>query len=364
MHGFIAVHAGAGTLSPKFWGHYDKLCKRACQEGIVTLNESSSSLDAVTAAVKILEDSSLTNAGYGSNLTWNGTVECDASIMSGLDMRYGGCGAVSGIKNPILLARKIYDKQHEPLSLGRVPPCLLVGEGAHTWAQHNGVVTVEPASLITERARKARKHCKKKLKQYDLMMKEREKRNTEQDAIDAEQIGWEDKELVNSRMDTVGAVCVDRNGHIAAACSSGGVLLKHPGRIGQGAIIGAGCWADDIVGVVTSGCGEHILHTSLAKEVAMIIRNSPLPSAAVHDTLNKTFINAPVLKEVKEKLVGLLALQYNNEKQSGELVLAHTTKAMCVGYMSGNNNKPVIRMSSLPRAANPGNSIVLEGVCF
>lgn len=86
------------------------------------MTDSGTSLDAVTSAVKVLEDSPYTNAGYGSNLTWNGTVECDASIMSGSDMRYGGCGAIYGIKNPISLARKIYDKQHEPLSLGRVPP--------------------------------------------------------------------------------------------------------------------------------------------------------------------------------------------------------------------------------------------------
>ena len=79
-------------------------------------------MDAVTSAVKVLEDSPHTNAGYGSNLTWDGTVECDACIMYGVDKRYGGCGAVSGIKNPISLARKLYDKQHETLSLGRVSP--------------------------------------------------------------------------------------------------------------------------------------------------------------------------------------------------------------------------------------------------
>lgn len=85
-----------------------------------------SSLDAVTVATQILEDSLLTNAGYGSNLTWDGKVECDASVMDGFHLQSGAVGAVSGIKNPVLVARLLCDKQREPLSCGRVQPWSVV----------------------------------------------------------------------------------------------------------------------------------------------------------------------------------------------------------------------------------------------
>lgn len=86
------------------------------------MQNNGSALEAVTVATMVLEDSPLTNAGYGSNLTWNGCVECDAGIMDGSTMNFGGVGAVSGIKNPISLARLICEKQHFKMSLGRIPP--------------------------------------------------------------------------------------------------------------------------------------------------------------------------------------------------------------------------------------------------
>lgn len=88
----------------------------------MVLNSNGSILDAVTMATMVLEDSPLTNAGYGSNLTWNGSVECDASIMDGSNMLYGGVGAVFGLKNPITLAKLICEKQNLKMPFGRIPP--------------------------------------------------------------------------------------------------------------------------------------------------------------------------------------------------------------------------------------------------
>lgn len=91
-------------------------------KGLEVLKNNGAALDAVALATMVLEDSPLTNAGYGSNLTWNGAVECDASIIDGSNMHYGGVGAVSGIKNPISLAKLICENQNLKMSFGRIPP--------------------------------------------------------------------------------------------------------------------------------------------------------------------------------------------------------------------------------------------------
>lgn len=90
------------------------------------LKNKGSALDAITIATMVLEDSPLTNAGYGSNLTWNGSVECDSSIMDGSNMHFGGVGAVSGIKNPITLAKLLCEKQNLKMAFGRVPPWYVI----------------------------------------------------------------------------------------------------------------------------------------------------------------------------------------------------------------------------------------------
>lgn len=91
-------------------------------KGVDILAKGGNAFDAVVEATVVLEDSLLTNAGFGSNLTWDGTVECDASVMDGARLTFGACGAVPGVKNPILLAKHICDQQQVPLALGRVPP--------------------------------------------------------------------------------------------------------------------------------------------------------------------------------------------------------------------------------------------------
>lgn len=98
------------------------LIKNRVIQAVEILNNGGTSLEAVTIATAILEDSPITNAGYGSNLTFDGNVECDASVMEGSDLRFGAVGAVSGVKNPVLLAKKLCNQQNEPMELGRIPP--------------------------------------------------------------------------------------------------------------------------------------------------------------------------------------------------------------------------------------------------
>lgn len=144
----LSYFLGAGQYSSKSIPLFEKLCRIACKkvlffihwlhltfsdflcfnvfllflQSIEVLNTGGSSLEAVTVATAILEDSELTNAGYGSNLTIDGYVECDASVMNGSDLNFGAVGAVSGVKNPVLLAKKICCNQNKPMELGRIPP--------------------------------------------------------------------------------------------------------------------------------------------------------------------------------------------------------------------------------------------------
>jgi taspase, threonine aspartase, 1 len=117
-------------------------------QGTSFIKEGKSALDAATEAVAFLEDSAITNAGFGSNLTWDGEVECDASAMDGTTRLWGAVGAAAGLKNPCRVAREICLRQQKLGTLGRVPPCLLVSSGANNWAKSNGLQTVDPIKLI------------------------------------------------------------------------------------------------------------------------------------------------------------------------------------------------------------------------
>ena len=120
-------------------------------------------------ATMVLEDNGDTNAGFGSNLTESGTVEMDAGLMDGSSLLFGSVGAISGIKNPILVAQKLVEEQGKGLlPLGRVPPGFLVGEGAREWAVRHNVPTIKTEHLISEKAAKLYRHYKKKLDAYKM----------------------------------------------------------------------------------------------------------------------------------------------------------------------------------------------------
>ncbi|XP_060876027.1 threonine aspartase 1 isoform X2 [Metopolophium dirhodum] len=309
-------------------------------QGLEILKNNGSAIDAVSVATMVLEDSPLTNAGYGSNLTWNGTVECDASIIDGSNMHYGGVGAVSGIKNPIALAKLICENQNLKMSFGRIPPCLLVGLGAHEYAIANNIVTVDPFNLISEKSKKDFVHNK-----YKVINQK-----------------YSNCQAGNSRLDTVGCVGMDKLGNVAASSSSGGILLKQDGRVGQAALLGSGCWAqnmsDDVaMAVTTSGCGEHLIKTNLAREMSRQLLNSSCPTIAINKCFNEDFIHSPILKNCNEKLAGALVLYKN--KDCCEILSAHTTKSMCIAYATENDKKSFV--SRLMTNTLPGTSVMVQG---
>ena len=275
---FVAIHGGAGYHPPSSDSSNRRSLRAAISSALTTLTTVSSSekssgdcspgtrltaLNTATKLIAALEDSSELNAGYGSNLTFDGDVECDAALMDGgasdgcYTGTFGGVGAVRGVRNPVLLARCVLDarrqQQHSNagLGLGRVPPLLLVGEGAVRFAAERGVV-MQPAEMVTPRARREWEVWRERWEQEQEREREREERRTSVvgDSKDSE-VGV-DLAMLRARQDTVGAVVVQGDaGDVAAGVSrcvyscfheedgwsirwfSGGLLLKPSGRIGE-----------------------------------------------------------------------------------------------------------------------------------
>lgn len=247
--------------------------------------------------------------------------------MNGQTLHFGACGAVSNVKNPISLAKHLCNKQCENLSLGRIPPCILVGSGAKTWAERLGLQIVPDSKMVSGKAFKSYKNHRRKLRRFSEL-----------------------NDVKFSPLDTVGAICVDINGIIVAGASSGGIALKHEGRVGQAASFASGVWAEmgsldkSSIASCTSGCGEHLIRTQLARSVAESLRGQ-CPPISFANCLRDNFYESPFLWDIPEKLGGALSIYYKESECSGELLWGHTTSSMCIGYMSTVDSKPKVLFS-------------------
>ncbi|KAM4679651.1 LOW QUALITY PROTEIN: threonine aspartase 1 [Amazona ochrocephala] len=402
--GFVLVHAGAGYHSESKAREYKHVCKRACQKAIEKLQAGALATDAVTAALIELEDSPFTNAGLGSNLNLLGEIECDASIMDGKSLNFGAVGALSGIKNPVSVANRLLcEGQKGKLSAGRIPPCFLVGEGAYRWAVDHGIPACPPGIMATRFSLAAFKRNKRKLElaekvETDLIHLKRRRQSNEKGSRvmcsacgrtpkangggkGGDQIELYSPENDSGTLDTVGAVVVDQEGNVAAAVSSGGLALKHPGRVGQAALYGCGCWAENTgahtpysTAVSTSGCGEHLVRTILARECSCALQTEDAHQALL-ETMQNKFIGSPFLANEDGVLGGVIVLRScrcSAEPESSqekptllvEFLWSHTTESMCVGYMSAQDGKAKTHISRLPPGAVAGQSVAIEGgVC-
>jgi L-asparaginase / beta-aspartyl-peptidase len=240
----LIVHGGAWDIPDEAVDACKAGCQRALAAGWSVLNSGGSALDAVVAAVVVLEDDPAFDAGFGSHLTLDGYVECDAIIMDGATLRAGSVAALRHIQNPIRLARQV---------LENCPHMMLVGEGAERFALQQGLTLCAPEELISEAERDAWLKC----------------RNSKHAA--AHHRGHE--------QGTVGAVALDRDGRLFAATSTGGTCCKLPGRVGDSPLIGCGCYADaEAGGVSCTGYGEAIMKVVMAKTTVDVLRR-PLGSA-------------------------------------------------------------------------------------
>lgn len=236
MHA-IAIHGGAGTLpraemTPDQEAAYRAGLAAALDAGYAVLEDGGTSLDAVTVAVRILEDDPLFNAGRGAVLTHEGTVELDASIMDGRTLAAGAIAGVAHIRNPIELARAVMEHS---------PHVMLIGTGAEEFAHTRNIAFVANDYFKTE-TRKAQL-----------------RRVLVGDTRPANEL---------SALGTVGAVARDQAGNLAAATSTGGMTGKRYGRVGDSPIIGAGTYADNgSCAISATGHGEYFIRTAVAHDI-------------------------------------------------------------------------------------------------
>ncbi|KAJ2963375.1 hypothetical protein NQZ79_g1597 [Umbelopsis isabellina] len=317
---------------------------RACRAAMTQIRKGGTSLEAVAAAIAVLEDDPSTNSGTGSNLTLQGTVECDASIMTDQG-RFGAVGAVAGIKNPIYVAKKLLEVAQEGLlPLGRVSPIFMVGPGAGEWAKEHGLETTPNSKLLTDSSLNTYLNHMRRYHEANDSARSTKRFKLSPDAED---------EIDSLGHDTVGAICVDAIGNVASGVSSGGISLKFPGRIGEAAIFGSGCWAQKTSGNADSmacsctGTGEQLMLTSLSQQFAFAMQENENIHEAMKRTLKSKFLDDPVLDTFPEKNAGLLALKYTSRVNDSrcdivELCYGHTTQSMGIGYMSANHDKPQV----------------------
>lgn len=243
----IAIHGGAGTLvkgmmTTEMESQYKAALENALDAGYDALTEGKTAVEAVEIAVKLLEDSPLFNAGRGSVFTADKTHEMDASIMDGKTLNAGAVSLITGIKNPISLAKDVMEKSEH---------VFLAGEGAMAFAKMNGY-TQKPDSYF-----------------YDQLRHDQWVAIKDTDTFQLDHAAAKD-----SKFGTVGAVACDQHGNIAAATSTGGMTNKRFGRIGDSPMIGAGNYANnDTCAVSCTGSGEYFIRGVVAYDVSCLIEH-------------------------------------------------------------------------------------------
>ncbi|EHK26613.1 uncharacterized protein TRIVIDRAFT_50162 [Trichoderma virens Gv29-8] len=480
----IFIHAGAGFHSHQNEHVHLEACVAACEMGMKFLKAGATATEAVEVALRILEDKEITNAGYGSNLSIDGTVECDATIVDHLG-RSGACGAVPNVRNPISLAKLILDTSNKPLSLRRVPPNALVGEGARNFAEEHGMATFANEYLVSKNSRDRFLRWQEDLKKADIASKganigsaasqmnmgcapcqydtmavtdphkifprdhtaailagtwnegqpdspyvgtpnpdassiseppaypttyaralastpassprtplrpairglkrplnvshENEDSNS-QTAKRQFQSGSPEEDSIT---DTIGAIAIDDRGHIAAGSSSGGIGMKHRGRLGPAALVGIGtavvpCAEDDndnlTVAAVTSGTGEHMATTMASQRCAERLyhgtRRGPAgidvqdddEDAIMESFIAKDFMDHPGVRNCHSAgAIGIMAVK--KTRNGYYLYFAHNTDSFALASMGGLEREPRCVMSRLPdgaKIAKGGRKVRLE----
>ena len=265
MKPVIAIHGGAGAIardamsSEKEREYLDALT-RIVAAGQAVLAQGGSALDAVTTAVRLLEDCPLFNAGHGAVFTSAGTHELDASIMDGATLRTGAIANVNCVRNPVLAARKVMEESKH---------VFFVGAGAEAFAREQGLEIVDPSYFSTEARREQllrvqRENPDAAVLDHDgqaIVARGQPAMARPTDPLDADK-----------KFGTVGAVAVDAHGNLAAATSTGGITNKQVGRVGDAPVIGAGCYANNrTCAVSTTGTGEMYIRMVAAYDISALM---------------------------------------------------------------------------------------------
>jgi beta-aspartyl-peptidase (threonine type) len=331
----IVVHGGAGAIPTERAEVAQAGCRRAALLGWRILEQGGSALDAVEAAVRELEDDPVYNAGTGATLTQDGRIELDAGIMEGRTLRVGAVAAVEGIKNPIVLARRVLESPH----------VLLVGHGAQQFALEQGMALSRTEELLTDY-------------QYRRWLEAQTQRAAQEGAPPGEAL--EEEPLLyrievattmfvpqegeptyyrrqvaatslhhEEEHGTVGAVALDASGLLAAATSTGGVFQKYPGRVGDTPLVGCGFYADEQAAVSCTGHGEDFMRLLLARRAAEFVALGAGAGRAAQAAID-------VLAQRAGGRGGLILLDAR-----GDIGLAHNSPQMAYAYLRSGMPEPV-----------------------
>lgn len=303
----LAVHGGAGTIersqmTPEREKLYRAGLESALRTGGEILERGGSSLDAVAAAVKTLEDNPLFNAGKGAVFTAAGTNEMDAAIMEGKTLAAGAVASLQHVRNPISLARAVMEKSKH---------VMMVGVGAEDFAKKNGIELVDAKYFFTQ-------------ERWDALQRLQEKEKA------AASGGKKFIVSDSDRHGTVGAVARDRAGNLAASTSTGGITNKLPGRVGDSPIIGAGTYANNATCAIScTGDGEFFIRAMVAHEASALMADRGM-------TLRDATDSALAAAEKLGGKGGLIAVD-----KDGNLALPFNTSGMYRGYLD-REHKPVV----------------------
>jgi beta-aspartyl-peptidase (threonine type) len=282
----LVVHGGAWAIPDDMVEAHLNGIRAALAAGWRELEHGAPALDAVEAAVRIMEDDEAFDAGRGSFLNRDGRVQLDALMMDGATLRAGGVGCVERIRNPIHVARIVLEAS---------PHVYFVGAGAERFAAEHGVPLIDNEELVIER----------EVQRLRRLQAEGESK----------------MDVFSASHDTVGAVAVDQNRNLAAATSTGGTLNKTPGRVGDSSLIGCGCYADnDRAAVSTTGWGEPIMKLVLGKWTADRVAAGAPPQQAASEAIT-------YLQKRLSGHGGIIVLD-----AQGHLGIAHNTPRMAWGF--------------------------------
>jgi L-asparaginase / beta-aspartyl-peptidase len=302
----IAIHGGAGTIlrramNAEVEARYHAALNDILSAGQNVLADGGSALNAVTEAVRLLEDCPLFNAGHGAVFTAAGTHELDASVMDGATLEAGSVCCVTRVKNPVLAARRVLDISEH---------VMFTAAGAEAFAQSQGLEFVDPSYFHTDA-------------RYQQWLNARGTSGTLLDHDATTKFAFDNDPIdPRKKLGTVGAVALDAHGHLAAATSTGGITNKQAGRVGDAPLIGAGCYANDATcAVSTTGTGEMFIRMLAAYDVSaqMEYRCVSLEEASNDVVMNK-------LPRIEGR-GGLIAVD-----AKGNVVLPFNTEGMYRGY--------------------------------
>lgn len=304
----LVIHGGAGTIlkknmTPQKEAAYKAGLEDALKAGYKALQAGKSSLDAVEATIRVLEDNPLFNAGKGSVFTHDGRNEMDAAIMNGKTLEAGSVAGVSTIRNPITAARAVMEKSEH---------VMLVGRGAEQFAKEAGLEIVDPSYFRTQERWDG---LQKALREDSIKSK------LDHSYQPAGKLGIEN---IDNKFGTVGAVALDKAGNLAAGTSTGGMTNKKYGRVGDAPIIGAGTYANNsTVAVSCTGWGEFFIRSVVAYDLSALMAYKGLSvqeaGKTVIDKVGKLGGNGGLIALDKE---GHAALPFNTEGMYRGMVTA------------------------------------------